>query len=175
MESTNGKLMIAIAVVTIIIISSIILFPYPSPKVPIAGVLILKADDLQNLKLGYWGQTDFKEFSNRWTPNSSSEAFSWMGNGNVQLFIWMAVFANDTDCHAFLKDGRNLSSLNATKSLIGDEGYWAQDNSQQIGYIFREGRIFVGIGLLYSTALGPQAYDDIISIAKLQLDKINRY
>ena len=167
----------AIVVTTFIVIALVgvgVILAAISPKTPAVGVMILKADDLQNAEFGYWGQTDYKEFSNRWTPNSTSEAISFMGNGSAQLFIKMAVFANDADCHAFLNDSINLSSLNATDSLIGDEGYWGTHYSQWIVFIFREGRVVASIGLLYSTALGPQAYDHIISIARLQLEKIDQ-
>jgi hypothetical protein len=170
MVSKNQQILAIVLIIIVILAGMLIVLLNQQPKTPAAGAMILKANDLQNSGLGFWGQASYNE--PRRIPNSTSEAFSIANNGSYEVTVGIIVFSNDEDCHALLTYD-HPSSSSSVYPIIGDESNWA-NSTLSVGLRFRVGRTFAAISIQYPTDANLPT-GDLIHIAELQLEKIDQY
>jgi hypothetical protein len=174
MTNNNDQIIAFVVVMVIALVGAGIVLVAFYPRTPAAMPMILKADDLQDLDKGDWGQTQLMEFSNNWFQNSTSEALSWLTNSSVEIGIDLVVFKDEAEpkelCHI-------ISTMDSYKGLeqpIGDESYALQlENSSFSQLFFISDRVLVWVSLHDWDRIGWN--DDVLIFAKLQFEKIDQY
>ncbi len=177
--------MIAVAVVTLIIISSIIFFPYPSD----AEKMVINANDLS----GYGPQgTQWKSYSERVAPfheeNYTSAVFVqlnlFLNADNESLMVWVQLwsFSSKNDSLEYFMRNYYVPNLQHGGSTGDISVSWYENESghERSTLYFIEDKVCVMIRVWQSPDYyGVKINNDVMitafHLANIQLDKIDRY
>jgi hypothetical protein len=175
----KGEKITAVAIVIFVIVASlaIAIATNPQPRSE-ARAMILDSNDVKaflDLKLDK-DQRVMPYDVNTYFINETSAASCYMSNETIdQIWISLRVFENESACNAAFLTSVNPSH-NATVPQIGNESYSYKGNgSHGVFLSFREGRVAVWFKFLRLHDPADWLYDSAISLAQLQLEKIDQY
>lgn len=173
---SKRQMLSAIVVIVIIVVASLSIGLINSrPKPSESSAMIITASDAQASLGGDW-HGFVQDIEPGLNDNETSIARSELDNGTIDVsFTWVNVFENESACHAVVLSWIESYSFNASESRIGNESYTDWNGiSDHVYLIFREGRVAVWIlvGMPHPTGW---LYDTALSLAQLQLEKIDHY